>query len=132
MIPQQRIKDATTVYNKIDKNKLIGNELSSLELQCDYLTAYLVFSNGYPKFEKARAISKKYKDILITSWKNMFKEIEDQLNEYDGKINYDKEINEEENRSKKDNKIKEEVLNIEVKDQDINIKILLNRYRNII
>ena len=122
LILQQRIKDATTVYNKIDKNKLIGNELSSLELQYDYLTAYLDFSNGYPKFEKARAISKKYKDISISSWKNMFNEIEDQLNEYDGKINYDKEINEEENASKKENKVKEEeVLNIELKDQDINI-----------
>jgi hypothetical protein len=129
LILQQRIKDATTVYNKIDKNKLIGNELSSLELQYDYLTAYLDFSNGYPKFEKARAISKKYKDISISSWKNMFNEIEDQLNEYDKKLDFDEKITEEEKESLKSEKHKgelEESLNIELKDQSININ-----YRNV-
>jgi len=124
LILQQRIKEATTVYNKIDKKNIIGNDLTSLELQYDYLTAYLDFSNGYPKFEKAREISKKYKDIAISSWKNMFNEIEDQLNEYDGKINFDEEINKEEKELSKKEKHKaesEEVLNIELKDQDINI-----------
>ena len=53
------------IYNKINKNNIIGNNLTSLELQYDYLTAYLDFSNGYPKFEKARAIAKKYKNISI-------------------------------------------------------------------
>ena len=124
LILQQRIKEATTIYNKINKKNITGNELSSLELQYDYLTAYLDFSNGYPKFEKAREISKKYKDISISSWKNMFNEIEDQLNEYDGKINFDEEINKEEKELSKKEKHKaesEEILNIELKDQDISI-----------
>ena len=124
LILQQRIKEATIIYNKINKKNIIGNQLSSLELQYDYLTAYLDFSNGYPKFEKAREIAKKYKDIAISNWKNMFNEIEDQLNEYDGKINFDEEINKEQDELSKKDKFKaesEEVLNIEIKDQIINI-----------
>ena len=124
LILQQRIKEATLVYNKINKNNILGNNLTSLELQYDYLTAYLDFSNGYPKFEKAREIAKKYKDISISNWKNMFNEIEDQLNEYDGKINFDKEINKKENELNKKDKYKaesEEILNIDIKDQNINI-----------
>ena len=124
LILQQRIKEATLIYNKINKNNIVGNNLTSLELQYDYLTAYLDFSNGYPKFEKAREIAKKYKDISISNWKNMFNEIEDQLNEYDGKINFDEEINKEENELNKKEKYKaesEEVLNIDIKDQIINI-----------
>ena len=96
LILQQRIKEATTIFNKINKKNIIGDKLTSLELQYDYLTAYLDFSNGYPKFEKAREIMKKYKDIAISNWKNMYNEIEDQLNEYDGKINFDEEIVKEE------------------------------------
>ena len=126
LILQQRIKEATLIYNKINKTNIIGNEFSSLELQYDYLTAYLDFSNGYPKFEKAREISKKYKNISISvsNWKNMFNEIEDQLNEYDGKINFDEEINKEEAELVKKEKYKAEseaVLNVEIKDQVINI-----------
>ena len=124
LILQQRIKEATTIFNKINKKNIIGDKLTSLELQYDYLTAYLDFSNGYPKFEKAREIMKKYKDIAISNWKNMYNEIEDQLNEYDGKINFDEEIVKEEKEKSKREKNKaesEEILNIELKDQDINI-----------
>ena len=124
LILQQRIKEATIIFNKIDKKNIVGNQSSSLELQYDYLTAYLDFSNGYPKFEKARDIVKKYKDIAISNWKNMFNEIEDQLNEYDGKVNFDEEINKEQDELSKRDKYKaelEEALNIEVKDQIINI-----------
>ena len=123
LILQSRIKEATIVYNKINGQNISENNLSSLELQYDYLTAYLDFSNGYPKFEKARKIIKKYKNISLTSWRNMFNEIEDQLNEYDGKINYDEEINKEENKlsNKRFKAEKEEILMIEKKGQDINI-----------
>ena len=54
----------------------------------------------------------------------MFNEIEDQLNEYDGKINFDEEINKEQEELSKKEKYKsefEETLNIEIKDQLINI-----------
>jgi hypothetical protein len=129
LILQQRIKEATTIFEKINKKNIIGDNLTSLELQYDYLTAYLDFNNGYPKFEKAREIMKKYKDIAISSWKNMFNEIEDQLNEYDKKIDFDEKITEEEKESLKSERHKtelEESLNIELKDQSININ-----YRNV-
>ena len=129
LILQQRIKEATTIYEKINKKNIVGNNLTSLELQYDYLTAYLDFSNGYPKFEKAREIMKKYKDIAISSWKNMFNEIEDQLNEYDKKFDFDEKITEEEKEVSKKEKHKaesEEALSIELKDQEININ-----YKNI-
>ena len=124
LILQQRIKEATIIYNKINKDNIIGNDLTSLELQYDYLTAYLDFSNGYPKFEKAREIAKKYKDISISKWKNMFNEIEDQLNEYDGTINFDEEINKEQEELANMNKYiaeLKEALNMEIKDQIISI-----------
>ena len=65
LILQQRIKEATLIYNKINKNNIIGSNISSLELQYDYLTAYLDFNNGYPKFEKAREIIKNIKIYLL-------------------------------------------------------------------
>ena len=125
LILQQRIKEATIIYNKINKNNIIGNNFNSLNLQYDYLTAYLDFNNGYPKFEKAREICQKYKDISISNWKNMFNEIEDELNEYDGKMNIDKELIEneqdEKNKTDKHKAQFEEILNIDIKDQNINI-----------
>jgi len=124
LILQQRIKEATIIYNKLNKINIIGNNLTSLELQYDYLTAYLDFSNGFPKFDKTREIAEKYKDISISNWKNIFNEIEDQLNEYDGKINFDEEINKEQKELSKKDKHKiesEEALNVEIKDQIINI-----------
>ena len=52
------------------------------------------------------------------------------LNEYDGKINFDEEIAKEEKELSKKEKNKtesEEILNMELKDQDINIA-----YKNIL
>ena len=129
LILQQRIKEALIIFDKINKKNIVGNKLTSLELQYDYLTAYLDFSQGYPKFEKARKIMKKYKNIAISSWKSMFNEIEDQLNEFDKKIDFDKIITEEEKEKSKKEKNKdesEEILNIELKGEQIHIK-----YKNI-
>ena len=130
LILQQRIEEASIIFEKINKQNIVENELTSYELQYDYLTAYLDFCKGYPKFEKARELIKKYKDITISNWKNMFNEIEDQLNEYDKKIDFDKKITNEEKELSKKEKHKaetEEILSIEKKDQDtININ-----YKNI-
>ena len=53
----------------------------------------------------------------------MFNEIGDQLNEYDGKVDYENEINNEKDKLKAES---EEFINIEIKNQDINVI-----YRNI-
>ena len=122
LILQQRIKEANIIYNKINKNNIIGNGKSSFELQYDYLTAYLDFSFGFPKFEQARQICKKYKNISISYWKYMFDEIEEQLLEYDTRINLNEEKNELMNKNIYKNKdFVDEFLNFEIKGKKINI-----------
>ena len=54
----------------------------------------------------------------------MLNKIEDQLNKYDDKINFDKEINKEQEELSKKDKYKselEEILNIKIKNKIINI-----------
>ena len=129
LILQQRIDDAIKIYNRINKEKITENKLSNLVLQYDYLTAYLDFYIGYPKFEKAKEIINKYKDFPLSTWAEMFKEIKDELNEYEGKENYEGIENMEIDDSsilsdKKDKKLKakeEEDINIEIKDKLISV-----------
>ena len=126
LILQQRIEEAIKIYNKINKEEITKNKLSNLNLQYDYLTAYLDFSIGYPKFKKAKKIIKKYENFPLLSWSNMFKEIKDQLNEYEGKENYDGIENMEfdEINYENENKLKakeEEDLNIEIKGKKISV-----------
>ena len=129
LILQQRIDDAIKIYNRINKEKITENKYSSLTLQYDYITAYLDFYIGYPKFEKAKEIINKYKDFPLSTWAEMFKEIKDELNEYEGKENYEGIENMEIDDSsilsdKKDKKLKgkeEEDINIEIKDKLISV-----------
>ena len=126
LILQQRIEEAIKIYNKINKEEITKNKLSNLNLQYDYLTAYLDFSIGYPKFKKAKEIIKKYENFPLLTWSNMFKEIKDQLNEYEGKENYDGIENMEfdEINYENENKLKakeEEDLNIEIKGKKISV-----------
>ena len=126
LILQQRIDDAVKIYNKINKEEITKNKLSNLNLQYDYLTAYLDFSIGYPKFEKAKEILKKYENFPLSTWSDMFKEIKDQLNEYEGKENYDEieNMDIDEINYKNENKLKakeEEDLSIEIKDKKISV-----------
>jgi hypothetical protein len=72
------------LFYKIDKNQLIG-ENSSLEIQYDYMRAFLDFSNSESDFSISKEIFIKYKDFLISQWKEMFEEIEDQLIQYEGR-----------------------------------------------
>jgi hypothetical protein len=102
LILQKRIKEANEIFKKINYNNIIGDTFSSYELQYDYLIAYLDFSDETSNFKKARDICKKYNNFTIISWKNMFKEIEDQLNEYDGIIDYEKIFEENNNTIKTD------------------------------
>ena len=126
LILQQRIDDAIKIYNRINKEKITENKLSNLVLQYDYLTAYLDFYIGYPKFEKSKEIINKYKDFPLSTWSDMFKEIKDELNEYEGKENYEGIDNIDINDSliSSDNKLKgkeEEDINIEIKDKLISV-----------
>ena len=121
LILQKRIKEANQVFNKINYENIKGNNLFSLSLQYDYMQAYLDFSDKNSNFQKAREICKKYKNFMIKSWANMFKEIEDQLNEYDGNIDYGQLISDEEKNANKQNVQEEVFLSLELKNSDINI-----------
>lgn len=99
LILQDRISEATQVFNRIKKSEISS---SNYEIQYDYMNAYLDISNGYPKFEIAKSICHKYKKIPLLYWRNKFEDIEDQLIEYEGKdvvsfldIGKDDEIEEE-------------------------------------
>ena len=89
LILQQRMKEAKEVFDKIKEENVKGKYGYEITLQYDYVKAYLDFSFGYPEFKYAREIAEKYKDIPLTTWNEMFAEMKDQLNEYDGKENYD-------------------------------------------
>ena len=121
LILQKRIKEATQVFNKINYDNIKGNNLFSLSLQYDYMQAYLDFSDKNSNFQKAREICKKYKNFVIKSWANMFKEIEDQLNEYDGNVDYGQLISDEEKNINKQKAQDEIFLSLEIKNLDINI-----------
>ena len=85
LILQERIDEATRLFEKIDKASIKGDNNSSYEIQYDYLNAYLDLSNGYPNFAIAKEVCVKYKNFPLLYWREKFEEIEDILFEYEGK-----------------------------------------------
>jgi hypothetical protein len=63
LILQDRIDEANNIFLKIQKSEI--NKYSSLEIQYDYINAYLDFSVGYPKFSVSRSLCRKYKDFPL-------------------------------------------------------------------
>ena len=126
LILQQRIEEANIIFNRIDKTKI-----SDIQIQYDYITAYLDLSFGYPNFTKAREIIKKYDgNFPIKNWNDMFNEIKDKLNEFDGKLNIDENLINDNNEIKdfydstklnKEKAKKEENLDFEIKDNKLHI-----------
>ena len=54
-------------------------------MQYDYLNAYFdFFGDSSEGYKLARTIVRKYEDYPVSSWRLMFLEILEQLNEYDG------------------------------------------------
>ena len=127
LILQQRIDEANVIFNRIDKTKIYD-----VQIQYDYIKAYLDLSFGFPNFNHAREIIKKYDGKFpIKNWNDMFNEIKDKLNEFDGKINIDENLienNENEikdfyDRTKlnKEKAKKEENLDFEIKENKLHI-----------
>jgi hypothetical protein len=88
----------------------------------DYLSAYLDFYTGYPKFEIARDISLKYLDYPILSWRALFIEIANQLGEFDGdEMISDSLIDETKANENIQNAEKEENIKLEIKDSKLYI-----------
>lgn len=63
LILQDRIDEAVRVFKKINCFEI--SKFSSLEIQYDYVNAYLDFSMGYPDFAVSRALCKKYKEFPL-------------------------------------------------------------------
>ena len=91
------------------------------------MTAYLDFFNGIEtQFKTAREISKRYEEYPVLSWRVLFTEILDQLQEYDGVETPDIEIDQEDESKKKANLKKskqlEPVLNFALEGKDLVIE----------
>jgi hypothetical protein len=94
-------------------------------MQYDYMSAYFDFYTGASEgFKVARSIVRKYEDYPVISWRVLFLEILDQLNEYDGEENSNLELESDnlaEDKKKQNYKKsikKEPTLDAEVKEND--------------
>jgi hypothetical protein len=81
MALQDRVEEALELVKKINGQKVENSGI--MVVQYDYLRAYLSIFEEYPTFQTARELSEKYRKFADLSWRKMFKEISDQLNEYD-------------------------------------------------
>jgi hypothetical protein len=63
LILQDRVDDAFKMFKKIDQSH---PSFSNLQIQYDYILAYLDFYTGYPEFNQAKEICKKYRNIPLT------------------------------------------------------------------
>jgi hypothetical protein len=63
LILQDRIEEASRMFMKIDSVEI--SKFASLEIQFDYVNAYLDFSLGYPDFKVSRALCNKYKEFPL-------------------------------------------------------------------
>lgn len=96
LLLQERVQDALQVFSKV-KGEEVEKE-KRLNLQYDYMRAYLDFYTGGPKFKLAKEIVKQYLNYPIISWRLLFIDIDQQLKEYDGEQIEELEIDEEERK----------------------------------
>ena len=124
LLLQDRINEAIEIFQQVKRDEIIAD--GSLELQYDYMSAYLDFYiGGDTNYSIARGIAEKYKDYPILHWKYLFEEIQDQLVEYDGIMELDHEINQEEedvkDKNLKKSKELEPYLSAELKNKKIHV-----------
>jgi len=85
LLLQDRVGEALQFFQFI--NDIPASEKNLVDvcarLQFDYLTAYFDFFNDKPTV--ARSIAKKYANFPVVHWNKKFKELQNQLDEIDGK-----------------------------------------------
>ena len=102
LLLQDRVSEAMECFSKVSVNELQRD--SSLKIQFDYMTAYLDFYNGLETgFEESSRIAKEYEEYPVLSWRVLFTEILDQLQEFRGEEDSDSDINQEDEEKKKAN-----------------------------
>ncbi|EPY16068.1 hypothetical protein STCU_11570 [Strigomonas culicis] len=84
LLLQERVSEATRVYAMIDRAQLVGE--SALQIQYDYLTAYLdIYDVSSPTpFAKAREVSMAYLTYPVFTWRNRFIDVLNLLAEHSG------------------------------------------------
>jgi hypothetical protein len=82
LVMQDRIEEALRQMGLVVRDRSLEQE--ELRVQLDYLTAYLSFYTEYPAFSTAAAISQKYVDYHVPTWRNRFLRIANQLAEFKG------------------------------------------------
>ena len=80
LFQQERMEEAIEVF------KIIDQELGDNEggIQIEYIRAYVDFLLGFPDFKRARNICSKYLNYSVLSWRLLFVEMWEQLEEYLG------------------------------------------------
>ena len=129
LILQDRNEEAIKIFAKVNSSTFTDS--SSLQVQYDYIAAYLDFTVGYPEFKIAKDHCRKYRNFPLTHWRELFEEIDDQLIEYEGlEIFSDVDSLMDEERKKKQLTklidVHEPKLSFKLEQQDLNIK-----YQNI-
>lgn len=81
LILQDRIKEALQLFKDMKDADYVESNL--MTIQYEYLKAYLSLYNEYPTFETARELSAKYSDYHLKHWKDLFRQIDVQLKEFD-------------------------------------------------
>lgn len=80
LLLQDRMDEATELFSSIGAKE---RESVDMQLQLDYLAAYIDFLNGYPKFAVAKEIAERYLTYPVLRWRNLFVEIANQLAEFE-------------------------------------------------
>ena len=125
---QDRVDEAIRFFSQINKEDIEMNR--QYRLQYDYFAAYIDFVIGYPKFSIAKEICQKYLSYPVLSWRKLFIEISEQLEEAEEKEPDHMEI-EASGEAKKEavygnkqnqlNAVKEEVVTLEVQKTQLEI-----------
>ncbi len=79
LLLQDRVQEAQQIFTQV---KTPGE----MQVQYDYMGAYLDFYVGGPEYKLAREVVKKYAEYPVVSWRVLFLDMEQQLAEYDGKL----------------------------------------------
>lgn len=101
LLLQDRVTEGIAVFKSIKKEELCG----TVQIQYDYMMAYIDFYVGAPEYKAAKEVVDKYLNYPVISWRLLMIDMKEQLKEYEGK-ECDTEINREEEESKARNKRK--------------------------
>ena len=121
MLMQDRIEETVAIFPKINPSDLRGREL---EINYDYLTAYLDLYSDDTEFKTGRSICERYITYPVISWRNRFIDLANQIAEVDGEVGIDKIMTEEDQgNTEKDKESTVQYLKAELKEGETCIRL---------